>query len=466
MRSNKKKLLIVLSIDEYIRNYLRTNAFKDLEKEFQCYYLGSENLHHKSELEVNDNFVGYYSEDVQKNIKSYEYFNILMYKYKHLSSSFSYRIKRALVPSRNVIFHDLKIIFSELKRKKLTHLNKYIRYYRIKLFSKGILTSIYKKRYEKSFQLNRELENAVEKIKPEMILFPSSAYDPIGIDIIKICKQKNIKSFFLIDNWDNLSSKSILFEKPDYLGVWSEQTKKHACEIQNYDESRISIIGTPRFDHYFELREKTLTSHFSFPYILFVGSFLQYEESMVIRKLNKMLSDDRDLFHGAKVVYRPHPWRLGGDDIIDETLENVELDPQIKDKYLLKDRSSSFQPNLNYYPALIKNADIVIGGLSSMLVECLIFRKPYLGLIYDDGKIMSPKNVYENYEHYRGIEKLDSMHFCSDLNQLREDLIKTKDLKNNIDFEELDKKREYFIYRHPNRTYSENLSYTIKERLK
>lgn len=81
MKINKKKILIVLSFDEYIRNYLRTNAFKDLEKEFQCYYLGSEDLHHKAELEINDNFAGYYSEDVQKNDKSYEYFNILMYKY-------------------------------------------------------------------------------------------------------------------------------------------------------------------------------------------------------------------------------------------------------------------------------------------------------------------------------------------------------------------------------------------------
>ncbi len=37
------------------------------------------------------------------------------------------------------------------------------------------------------------------------MVFPSSAYDPLGNDLVRTAKPRGIKTLFLIDNWDNLS---------------------------------------------------------------------------------------------------------------------------------------------------------------------------------------------------------------------------------------------------------------------
>ena len=109
---------------------------------------------------------------------------------------------------------------------------------------------------------NEKIKKFIKKLKPDIVLYPTNAYEPLVSEVPKLCKSLNSKSFFLIDNWDNLSSKSILLNKPDYLAVWGEQTKKHATRIQNINSKRVFSIGTPRYDKFFYYKNYKLKPHY------------------------------------------------------------------------------------------------------------------------------------------------------------------------------------------------------------
>ena len=89
------------------------------------------------------------------------------------------------------------------------------------------------------------MQTIVDKVlalDPKIILFPSSAYDPVAIDLTLIGKSHKITTFNLIDNWDNLSSKSILWVLSDFVGVWGQQSKEHAIDIQCYNPESVKIL--------------------------------------------------------------------------------------------------------------------------------------------------------------------------------------------------------------------------------
>ena len=90
----------------------------------------------------------------------------------------------------------------------------------VKLFN-----GLYLKLLTRSIHPNSELNAYIDKGDYDLVIFPSSAYDVDGIDVAWIAELKQISSLFLIDNWDNISSKSILWKKPKYLAVWGEQSK-------------------------------------------------------------------------------------------------------------------------------------------------------------------------------------------------------------------------------------------------
>ena len=236
-----------------------------------------------------------------------------------------------------------------------------------------------------------------------------------------------IRTLFLIDNWDNLSSKSVFWAAPDFLTVWGAQSRDHAVEIHGIPAGRIRIIGTPRFQKYYEIDALKTQSHFAFEYVLFVGSALAFDELTALRLLEKELAAHPEVYRGLKVVYRPHPWRADRhcpDRFEEAEFRHVVLDPQVRDAYYRVD--TSVQPGLDYYPTLLSRAHLVVGPLTTMLLEALICGTQVLAIAYDDGvHYTSPHNALKYYRHFEGIESIRGLHFtrskadlCGDLRRL------------------------------------------------
>ena len=87
--------------------------------------------------------------------------------------------------------------------------------------------------------MNKNISDYIAKIKPDLVVYPTNAFEPLVSEIPIICKNYKVKSYFLIDNWDNLSSKSILINQPDYISVWGKQTANHAKRFKVYHQKNI-----------------------------------------------------------------------------------------------------------------------------------------------------------------------------------------------------------------------------------
>ena len=95
----------------------------------------------------------------------------------------------------------------------------------------------------------------------------------------------------------------------------------------------------------------------------------------------------KDYYKDLFIVYRPHPFRKIQTNFKNENFKNVILDPQIENLEYRK------WPNLEYYPKIISNSLFVVGGLTSMMIESLIFWKKYIAISYFDDFHRNP-NIY------------------------------------------------------------------------
>ena len=89
----KNKILIIINSELYIRNYLNTKIFKNLQNDFNVSYLANYKIKNKSYLRKLKNFLGFFKISEKQSIKENRIRNVLMWRYKYLSKSFIYRIK-------------------------------------------------------------------------------------------------------------------------------------------------------------------------------------------------------------------------------------------------------------------------------------------------------------------------------------------------------------------------------------
>ena len=100
----------------------------------------------------------------------------------------------------------------------------------------------------------------------------------------------------------------------------------------------------------------------------------------------------------------------------------------------------------NYFEKLIKNSLFMVGGITTVTIEAVIFGKRYLFLAHDEkNNITSPKNMYENFNHYDEILKLKLLKKSPDLNKLNSHFKYMYDLSfKKINKIENDKQISYF----------------------
>jgi hypothetical protein len=442
------RILIVISHDLFVRNYLTTDALADVEKENDCYYLASDRVKGREHLENKKHFLGYYHFPKSLEKKHYAYFNILMWRFRDRSTSFRFRFRRLMRLDTLKYRGSLRTYVSGLVRFAYGNLFDSGSPLRSVLLGNRAVYAILGRVYQNRIPVNKDLERYVTNLKPDLILFPSSAYDPDGNDVARIGKLCGVPTLFLIDNWDNLSSKSIFWAFPDHLGVWGQQSKEQAMRIHGFPPDRVTLLGTPRFDSYFILRDQALTRHFDFQYVLFAGLAIAFDEVAALQTIEDEIAGKPDVYGGLKVVYRPHPWRqkrISQDHFDEKEYSHVIMDPQLRDAYYGRDML--FQPDLGYYPALLKHSRFVVASPTTMLIESLIFRKRVLVLAYDDGvHVTSPHNAWTNYEHFRGIERVEGISLCLEKSFLAEHFRQLWLDQQEVDAERQARDLDYFLF--------------------
>lgn len=452
------KIAVFITSYEFTRNYLETNSFQKIRKNAHLTLVVNGNIELSNvQREQFDEVLQY--RDLNKRYSNLLY-TLYMLRYRSLSSSFRYRARRQFPniywqwiyfrnhsmlrgPSTKEKSNEFKTTEDLIPNKEVRFLVRLLRLIQKFIFGKIRKLLFYflasrvlfwiSSRIIKSL-IYRDSRNLWLDSSYDSILIPSSAHEPMVPLLIHEARKQKIRTILLVDNWDNLSSKSILWEKPDLLACWGPQSIDHAAKIQKMNPERCIAIGTPRIDSYFEIRHKPIPANFNFPYILFLGSSLPYNEAEFLERLDNEISKNPSAFFNHKVVYRPHPLRGGWKLVEVDKLQNVQIDPDIVDRYRSGDlrwNRSGVMPPLRNYPSLISNSTIIVTGLSSMIFEGSIFWKKCTVLAFDEPRnLTNPKRIFDEYLHFRGIDSLSNL----DLAFSQDEAIKSvsKNLKNPI----------------------------------
>ena len=442
----KKKILFIISDDLFVRNYIDTGVYKFLEKRFSVSLIADEKIASKEKVKNIRSFKGFYkiTEEERKAIANVTNQQI----WKKLDKSSTIRLKKKNLLQFNKFYED-KIYNKNFNillffKKVLVFIKDYLNFF----YDTNKIFFYLRNFKENKIKINYALKKFIEKTEPKVILLPSSYQDPTTYNLIKISNKKKFNSVLLIDNWDNLSSKSGIFNNDLYYAVWGEQNKNFAKKIHNIKKERIFLVGTPRYDKYFLLRNKKIKKHFDFKYILFSASSLRYTyETDILKILDSILENNKKFFN-IKIIYRSHPWRPFTKVVDDSLYKNIILDPQINKEHKKKLFNTNFQPNLNYYPSLIKNAEFVISGPTSMVIECAIFYKKILLLNFDDkNSNLTPRKVCEQFEHFKNIDKIKIIKKNNYLHNLEKDMeyLLEKKIEKKI-LQQTDLERRYFLF--------------------
>jgi len=444
------RVLVAITDDTYVRNYLRSDALTALRQEHHVFIIGDRALALAEDVEDTPGFLGSYDLDPEMETKYHFLFNLMMWRHRRKSRTFFYRWLR------NSNWH--------LIRRDGGHFVRFLSYIhwfgaafvnprglRIPLLANRFTFPLVSAMVKASLDTNKSLRALVESQRFDVILFPSAAFDSVSVDLVALGQELNIPTVCLIDNWDNLSSKTVFWRKPDHLGVWGPQTKNQAIEIHGFAPDRVHLIGTPRFDTYFAARQAPPPAPFTFPYGLYVGSAMPFDDIGTLKRLDAIIGTSNTFPENFRLIYRPHPWqqRRNSDPVFrPEDFSRVMLDSQFEVAYqqgLTPGKTnSSFQPDLDYYPGLLWGSSFVVGPLTTMLFEASLCLKPVVALSYFDGFHVNTSQRY--FSHFDGMERVPGFQFCEESNGLNDAVLQAfqTDL---LTAEESDISTSHFLYR-------------------
>ena len=188
----------------------------------------------------------------------------------------------------------------------------------------------------------------------------------------------------LVDNWDNLSSKSIFWIKPDKILVWGKNMKSDALNIQKIDENKIEIVGSYRLSP--NRRENNFAGK---NVIYFVGSglFHNYEVEIIMHLSLFLQNNFKDEF---KIVY----------------FKNLTIDPEILASY-----GDSFytKKSIAHLEMFLNKCSLVVGINSTVIVEALFLGKKVVTYSMAELGVFNGRSVWDMYTHLDQIKNFNNL---------------------------------------------------------
>lgn len=259
----------------------------------------------------------------------------------------------------------------------------------------------------------QDFERLIKGFKPDVFIHPTTLDSLYINDLIYYGKKYKIKTIALMNSWDNPSTKNTVFNHPDLLCVWGEQTRNHALQFMKIPEKNLKIFGAAQFEVY---KKKNYQSKKEFKneykineekILLYAGSSKGTNELRHLDFLDKAIESKE--IPNCKIIYRPHPWGgggLNGNKIYKKSWNNISFENK-SIKYL-KDISNDihykFLSNYSDTHNTLSNVDFVISPLSTIIIEAAMHGKPSLCFLpnEDHAKHM---NIEIHLIHFQDIFK-------------------------------------------------------------
>ena len=394
---------------EIVLRFISTGAFSDLAKRHDLTYVALRSSSLLKEGGVDKQL----SSDVQKLewIPFYpgrfdrwcELFDISCVLYQDRSSSFQVR-------------------YQEQSRKDPE------RYARLMKFARPGVYEKNRAAVEKDMGVHPDLLALTLRERPDFFVLPSALLDYGTDDVLQIADKLSIPTAMLVAGWDNLSSKGSIFHQPTVMGVWGEQSRRHAVEIQGTPPDRVHVIGASHYEDFHakdNIDRAKLRAALGVPgngrLILFAGTFRLFDETELLRELDQAI--DSGAMPPMHVLYRPHPWRAkrqSEDDFFSYAWHHVTMDPGMVSAYqAAKNGGDSAAPDdfvfrLKHLVEIYRSVDAVVSPMSTILLEALLFGLPTMAVAFSDGKHSWSADKVSQMYHFKELYQVPGMMTCRD----------------------------------------------------
>ena len=269
---------------------------------------------------------------------------------------------------------------------------------------------------QKALKLAYSKDNPLRFVKSNFVLIPSSGTEMEVFWLLEIVKIMKKKSVLVIENWDNLTSKSTLPIKPDYVTVMGNKLASQVAQIHQIDKSNICVAGLPRFEH-ISVNKRISGKHYNKTSgaqeplrILYAGYSLPYNEIKTVLQLNEQLihAIGRE---GFILTYRPHPFaQVRHFSLSEEALRFANSGIEIE-----KDFNSSpgkRRPSITTdYLGKLRSFDLIVSTPTTLLLEAILLGIPCLLDCTDDGiHRTTPALSMQEYLHLEDLNEINGLH--------------------------------------------------------
>ena len=271
------------------------------------------------------------------------------------------------------------------------------------VLSKSTCYQIIKKQYINSIESMLK-DEIFEKYKFDLLIGWCQTSEPTAIAPIVFGQKFKVPSFLVIDNWDNLASKSVFPLEPNAIACFGNQSVEFAKNIQRFKHTVVHPIGSARFEVYRDLIESTERNYPE--EIVFAGSALAAEDEELLEILNNYCESSKG---DIKIKYRRHPYPQGKK----VNLEDIET--RFKNIYV-----ENYQENGNSLQSLedtcksLSQTKVLIAMPTTFLIEGILCRVPTI-LISFKSKVVryNSYRMLKELEHFKGINEVDNIYIVS-----------------------------------------------------
>ncbi len=233
---------------------------------------------------------------------------------------------------------------------------------------------------------NVALDALLDRERPDVVFHPTVLDGVFVNDLVAACRARRIPLIFAINSWDNPSTKRATVGVPDWLLVWGPQTNRHARRFMHLDPARVVSFGAAQFDA-FAAEPRVTRDDFAAEndvdpmtkIVLFAGSNSFTDEVATLTALDEAIADGR--LPRTSIVYRPHPWGLGGrggDRIAKAAWTHVKVHKPMRAYVtaIAEGAAGMTLPDYRDTHDLLSSVDAVVSPLSTILVEAMLHGKP------------------------------------------------------------------------------------------
>ncbi len=280
---------------------------------------------------------------------------------------------------------------------------------------------------ERQLGLHPDILALTLRQRPDFFVLPSPGLDQMTDDVMQVANALDIPLLLLVAGWDNLSSKGLFHFQPTMMGVWGEQSKAHAVQVQGSDPERIFVVGAPHYEHFRVTGEFDRAAQrgqwgvpLEKPLILFAGTFRLFDETQVLLELEQAI--ESGALPDMHLIYRPHPWRtIRADEksFYDLQWRHITMDPAMIDSYQNTKRGNTSDPanflyGMDYLRQVYQTVDAVICPMSTVLLESMLFGLPILAVAFGDGKHSWSADKVSQMMHFKELYEIPEVLVCRD----------------------------------------------------